>query len=61
MQGHREAGPENLVDVNLLKVLAAGLDLEQPLADRPLEYQGAPVPRRANQLALAGRPRRGTS
>ncbi|MEV6611841.1 hypothetical protein [Kutzneria sp. NPDC051319] len=36
------------------------IDLEQPLADQPLEYQGARVPRRANELGLAGQPRAGT-
>jgi ubiquinol-cytochrome c reductase cytochrome b subunit len=37
------------------------IDLEQPLADGPLEYQGARVPRRANDIGLAGQPRAGTT
>ena len=35
--------------------------LEQPLADHPLHYQGAKVPRRANELGFAGSPRVGTT
>ncbi|REH39408.1 ubiquinol-cytochrome c reductase cytochrome b subunit [Kutzneria buriramensis] len=37
------------------------IDLEQPLADHPLPYQGAKVPRRANALGLAGKPRPGST
>ena len=37
------------------------IDLEQPLSDGPLEYQGARVPRRANDIGLAGQPRAGTT
>jgi ubiquinol-cytochrome c reductase cytochrome b subunit len=36
------------------------LDLHQPLAAKPLEYQGTKVPKKANDLGLAGRPLSGT-
>jgi ubiquinol-cytochrome c reductase cytochrome b subunit len=34
----------------------AYIEVHQPLGPTPLEYQGAPVPKRMNKLGAAGRP-----
>jgi ubiquinol-cytochrome c reductase cytochrome b subunit len=54
---------EHGIETGIIRRTAVGdfVDIEQPLAENPLPYQGARVPRRANDLGLAGSPRAGTT
>jgi ubiquinol-cytochrome c reductase cytochrome b subunit len=54
---------EHGVETGIIRRSTAGdfEDVEQPLAPQPLAYQGTKVPRRANDLGLAGRPLPGTT
>src|SRR6185312_16395727 len=49
---------EHGMETGILRRLPHGayVELHQPLASAPLEYQGAPVPKRPNKLGLAGTP-----
>ncbi|GGP54285.1 hypothetical protein GCM10010185_28450 [Saccharothrix coeruleofusca] len=49
---------EHGVETGIIKRLPHGefVEVHQPLAARPLEYQGAPVPKKMNKLGSAGRP-----
>jgi ubiquinol-cytochrome c reductase cytochrome b subunit len=50
------------VETGIIKRLPHGayVELHQPLASSPLEYQGAPVPKRMNKLGAGGRPGSGS-
>ncbi|ALG07790.1 cytochrome b [Kibdelosporangium phytohabitans] len=50
------------VETGVIKRLPHGefIELHQPLADRPLVYQGTAVPKKMNKLGSAGRPVAGT-
>jgi ubiquinol-cytochrome c reductase cytochrome b subunit len=54
---------EHGIETGIIRRSTAGgfEDVEQPLAPQPLAYQGTKVPRRANDLGLAGRPLPGTT
>jgi ubiquinol-cytochrome c reductase cytochrome b subunit len=49
---------EHGIETGIIKRLPHGayIELHQPLGPGPLEYQGAPVPKRMNKLGAAGTP-----
>jgi ubiquinol-cytochrome c reductase cytochrome b subunit len=49
---------EHGIETGIIRRLPHGayIELHQPLGPRPLEYQGAPVPKRMNKLGAAGAP-----
>jgi ubiquinol-cytochrome c reductase cytochrome b subunit len=52
---------EHGVETGIIRRLPHGayIELHQPLGPVPLEYQGAPVPKRMNKLGAAGAPAAG--
>jgi ubiquinol-cytochrome c reductase cytochrome b subunit len=53
---------EHGVETGIIRRLPHGayIELRQPLGPVPLEYQGAPVPKRVNKLGMAGAPGSGS-
>ncbi len=49
---------EHGIETGIIKRLPTGayIELHQPLAPTPLQYQGAPVPKRMNKLGFGGAP-----
>jgi ubiquinol-cytochrome c reductase cytochrome b subunit len=53
---------EHGIETGIIRRLPHGayVELHQPLGPVPLEYQGAPVPKRMNKLGVGGRPGSGS-